>query len=67
MAISAFPADHRSEHSAIREEAEALGVRSAVCTHFADASSGAADLAEAVADAANEPSRFEFLSPNHAC
>jgi formate--tetrahydrofolate ligase len=67
VAINAFPTDHRSEHSAIREEAEALGVRSAVCTHFADGGRGAADLAEAVAEAADEPSRFEFLYPDEAC
>ncbi len=44
-----------------------LGVRSAVCTHFVDGGKGAADLAEAVAEAAAEPSRFEFLYPDEAC
>lgn len=67
VAINAFPTDHPSEHSAIRQEAEVLGVRSAVCTHFVDGGKGAADLAEAVAEAAAEPSRFEFLYPDEAC
>jgi len=36
IAINAFPSDHESEHQAIREIAADLGVRVAVCTHFAD-------------------------------
>jgi len=66
VAINAFPTDHRSEHNAIREVADEMGVRSAVCTHFADGGRGAAGLAEAVADAADEPSRFQFLYPDEA-
>jgi formate--tetrahydrofolate ligase len=61
VAINAFPTDHPSEHQAIREVAEAMGARSAVCTHFADGGRGAAELAEAVAEAANEPTDFRFL------
>ena len=61
VAINAFPTDHPSEHRAIREVAEQMGARSAVCTHFADGGRGAAELAEAVADAASEPSKFQFL------
>ena len=66
VAINAFPTDHRSEHDAIREVAGQMGVRSAVCTHFAEGGRGAAELAEAVADAADEPSRFQFLYPDEA-
>ena len=66
VAINAFPTDHRSEHDAIREVADQMGVRSAVCTHFAEGGRGAAELAEAVADAADEPSRFQFLYPDEA-
>jgi len=66
VAINAFPTDHRSEHNAIREVADEMGVRSAVCTHFAEGGRGAAELAEAVADAADEPSRFQFLYPDEA-
>src|SRR5256884_2174043 len=66
VAINAFPTDHPSEHDAIREVAAAAGARSAVCTHFADGGRGAAELAEAVAEAADEPSNFHFLYPDTA-
>ena len=66
VAINAFPTDHRSEHDAIREVASEMGARSAVCTHFADGGRGATELAEAVAEAADEPSRFGFLYPDEA-
>src|ERR671930_1199398 len=51
VAINAFPGDHPSEHRAVREIADSLGVRSSVCTHFQDGGRGAAELAEAVAEA----------------
>src|SRR5207249_4165371 len=41
VAINAFPDDHPSEHRAIRELAEHMGVRSAVCNNFADGGEGA--------------------------
>lgn len=66
VAINAFPGDHPSEHRAIREVAEELGARVAVCTHFADGGRGAAELAEAVADAADEPGEFHMLYPDDA-
>jgi formate--tetrahydrofolate ligase len=66
IAINAFPTDHPSEQAAVREIAEELGVRSAVCNNFAQGGRGATDLAEAVADAANEPSSFHFLYPAEA-
>jgi formate--tetrahydrofolate ligase len=66
VAINAFPTDHPSEHDAIREVAAAAGARSAVCTHFADGGRGAAELAEAVAEAAEEPTEFRFLYDSQA-
>ncbi|TWF81351.1 formate-tetrahydrofolate ligase [Pseudonocardia hierapolitana] len=66
VAINAFPGDHPSEHAAIAEIAEAVGARSAVCTHFADGGRGAVELARAVAEAAEEPSHFRFLYPDEA-
>ncbi|MEP9384350.1 formate--tetrahydrofolate ligase [Nocardioides sp. KR10-350] len=66
VAINAFPTDHPSEHAAIREVAEELGARVAVCTHFADGGRGAAELAEAVAEAAAEPSDFRMLYADEA-
>ena len=66
VAINAFPEDFPSEYAAIREIADAMGVRSAVCTHFTDGGTGAAELAEAVVEAADEPSEFRFLYPLEA-
>jgi formate--tetrahydrofolate ligase len=66
VAINAFPGDHPSEHQAIREIAESMGARVAVCTHFADGGAGATELAEAVAEASEEPSDFHFLYPDSA-
>jgi formate--tetrahydrofolate ligase len=67
IAINAFPTDHPSEHAAIREEADALGVRSAVCRHFAEGGKGAVELAEAVSEAAvSSKPAFRFLYPEEA-
>jgi formate--tetrahydrofolate ligase len=66
VAINAMPGDHASEHDAIAEIAASAGVRSAVCTNFADGGRGAAELAEAVAEAAAEPTDFRFLYPASA-
>jgi formate--tetrahydrofolate ligase len=66
VAINAFPTDHDSEHSAIREVAEEAGARVAVCNHFSEGGKGAVELAEAVAEAAEEPSSFRFLYPEEA-
>jgi len=41
VAINAFPTDHASEQAAVREIAEELGVRSAVCHNFAEGGRGA--------------------------
>jgi len=66
VAINAFPGDFASEHAAIREIAESMGVRVAVSTHFADGGAGAAELAAAVIEAADEPSTFTLLYPDTA-
>jgi formate--tetrahydrofolate ligase len=66
VAINSFPTDHPSEQAAIREIADELGVRSAVCHNFAEGGRGAIELAEAVAAAAEEPSSFHFLYPEEA-
>jgi formate--tetrahydrofolate ligase len=41
--------------------AESIGARVAVCNHFADGGRGATELAEAVVEAAHEPTTFKFL------
>ncbi len=66
VCVNAFPTDHPSEHAAIREIAESMGARVAVSTHFADGGAGAVELAEAVAEAANEPTEFQLLYPSSA-
>ena len=66
VAINAFPTDHPSEQAAVREIAEELGVRSAICNNFAEGGRGATQLAEAVDEAAHEPSSFHFLYPAEA-
>jgi formate--tetrahydrofolate ligase len=66
VAINAFPSDYASEHDAISEVAEGMGARVAVCNHFAKGGAGAVELAEAVAEAAEEPSSFRFLYPLEA-
>jgi formate--tetrahydrofolate ligase len=70
VAINAFPDDHPSEHAAIAEIAAEMGARSAVCTHFAEGGRGARELAEAVAEAADEPPAdghgFRYLYPDAA-
>ncbi len=60
VAINAVPGDFASEHQAIREIAESVGARVAVCTHFSDGGKGATDLARAVVEACDEPSNFQF-------
>jgi formate--tetrahydrofolate ligase len=66
VAINAFPTDHPSEHQMIRDIAAEEGARSALCTHFADGGRGAIELAEAVAEAADEPSNYAPLYPDAA-
>ena len=64
VAINAFPTDHPSEWDAVAEIAASSGARSAVCHHFAKGGAGATELAEAVVEAADEPSQFRMLYPD---
>jgi formate--tetrahydrofolate ligase len=66
VAVNSFPTDHDSEHEAIREIAEEMGARVAICNHFSEGGKGAVELAEAVAEAAEEPTEFHFLYPEEA-
>lgn len=61
VAINAFPDDFESEHQVIREIAESVGARVAVCTHFAHGGAGAIELAQAVVEACEEKTDFQFL------
>jgi formate--tetrahydrofolate ligase len=53
VAINRFGTDTDAEIAAIRHIAAEQGCEAIVCTHFADGSAGAADLAEAVATLAD--------------
>ena len=64
VAINAFNTDHPSEWRAISEIAASMQVRVAVSQHFAEGGRGATELAEAVAEAADEPSMFKPLYPD---
>ncbi|WP_298447796.1 formate--tetrahydrofolate ligase [Ferrimicrobium sp.] len=64
VAINSFPGDFASEHSAIQEIAESLGVQVAVCNNFIEGGKGAIDLAEKVAEAAQKPNDFHLLYPD---
>lgn len=66
VAVNAFPEDHAADLAAVGEIAAEFGARSAVSTHFADGGRGAVELAEAVAEAAEEPSKFSVLYPDEA-
>jgi formate--tetrahydrofolate ligase len=64
VAINVFPGDHPGDINAIKEIAAEYGARAAVSTHFSDGGKGAAELATAVKEAAEEPSSFEVLYPD---
>ena len=66
VAINAFPDDHAADLAAVAEIAAEYGVRATITTHFADGGRGAAALAEAVAEAAEEESHFSVLYPDEA-
>jgi formate--tetrahydrofolate ligase len=66
VAINAFPGDFASEHAAIAEIAESVGARAVVSQHFSEGGQGAVELAEAVSEAASQPSGFKMLYPAEA-
>jgi formate--tetrahydrofolate ligase len=68
VAINSFPTDTPAEVEAIREVALAAGARDAVvATHFVNGGAGAAELAEAVWAATEDPSRsFKLLYADEA-
>ena len=62
VAINQFPTDTMREHALIKEMSMAAGAFAAVTTnHHALGGAGAAELAEAVVDASNEESDFDYL------
>ena len=64
VAVNSFATDTKAEVELIREAALKMGAMDAVVsTHWADGGKGAKALAEAVARAAEKPSKFQFLYP----
>ncbi len=62
VAVNAFPTDTEAETSLVAEIATEAGAFAAVRTdHWAEGGEGAKELAEAVADACEQPSEFTFL------
>ena len=66
VAINVFPGDHDEDIAAIHEIASEFGARAAVSTHFSDGGRGAAELATAIKEAAEEASNFQVLYPDDA-
>jgi methylenetetrahydrofolate dehydrogenase (NADP+)/methenyltetrahydrofolate cyclohydrolase/formyltetrahydrofolate synthetase len=64
VAVNGFKDDTDAEMDMVREYAEGEGAYAAVkTTHWAEGGLGAAKLAEAVVEACEQPSNFEFLYP----
>jgi formyltetrahydrofolate synthetase len=64
VAVNGFKDDTPAELEMVREYAASQGAENAVVTtHWANGGAGAADLAQAVVDACEKPSNFEFLYP----
>ncbi len=63
VCINCFHTDTDAEIETVRKAAEAAGARCAKSTHWADGGDGALELADAVIDACEDESNFEFLYP----
>jgi formate--tetrahydrofolate ligase len=61
VCINCFHTDTNAEIEMVRKAAEAAGARCAKSTHWANGGDGALELADAVIDACNEKTKFEFL------
>ena len=63
VCINCFHTDTDAEIEVVRKAAEAAGARCAKSTHWADGGDGAIEFAEAVKEACEEKTNFEFLYP----
>ncbi|MBA4047130.1 MAG: formate--tetrahydrofolate ligase, partial [Sphingomonas sp.] len=66
VAINHFGGDSDAEIAAIMAACTAKGVRAILCHHWAQGGAGATDLADAVAEIADEGSNFAPLYPDEA-
>jgi methylenetetrahydrofolate dehydrogenase (NADP+)/methenyltetrahydrofolate cyclohydrolase/formyltetrahydrofolate synthetase len=63
VCINKFHTDTEAEIAMVRRAAEAAGARCAVSSHWADGGDGALELADAVMEACEQESEFNFLYP----
>ncbi|MEW6262779.1 MAG: formate--tetrahydrofolate ligase [Thermodesulfobacteriota bacterium] len=63
VCINCFHTDTKDEIAMVRKAAEAAGARCAVSNHWAQGGQGALELADAVIEACDQESKFEFLYP----
>ena len=63
VAINSFKYDTDAEIKLVRRLVEEAGSLAVKCTHWMNGGKGAAELGEAVMDAAKQKSNFEFLYP----
>ncbi|MFO7860697.1 MAG: formate--tetrahydrofolate ligase [Desulfosalsimonas sp.] len=61
VCINCFPTDTKAEIELVKKKAEEAGARCAPSTHFMDGGDGALEIADAVIDACEEESKFDFL------
>ncbi|MDR9459473.1 MAG: formate--tetrahydrofolate ligase [Dehalococcoidia bacterium] len=64
VCVNCFHTDTKAEIAMVREAAEKAGARCAMSTHWADGGDGALELADAVVEACNDKTDFQFLYPN---
>ncbi len=63
VCVNSFHTDTDAEVAMIRKAAEAAGARCAASSHWANGGDGALELADAVKEACEEKSEFDFLYP----
>jgi len=63
VCINCFHTDTDAEIETVRKAAEAAGARCAKSTHWSDGGDGAIEFAEAVKEACDDESNFNFLYP----
>jgi formate--tetrahydrofolate ligase len=63
VCINCFHTDTDAEVEIVRKAAEAAGARCAKSTHWADGGDGAVEFAEAVKEACEDETNFDFLYP----
>jgi methylenetetrahydrofolate dehydrogenase (NADP+)/methenyltetrahydrofolate cyclohydrolase/formyltetrahydrofolate synthetase len=63
VCINTFHTDTKEEIAMVKRYAEKAGARCAVASHWANGGDGAVELAEAVKEACNDKTKFEYLYP----